>query len=254
VDRAIDAVRGTLPAGWEVARVERNVVPTGWRGDARAVLLRLEDTAMTFPHPEGFSYRAFWKLWLVPRDWEGRMEVMRIGADAPAALFLGENSDFRVLARSLGRNGWPEGAAALGRALGLETLPLGPRPAHTIDAAAMQRLYQRLDSATGGRAERWHRQVYGIAEMSDLVYVELLTWEGRDEEEPRDPTSLGELAEAETRFLARQAFAAFPGKRGLYLRRVTDRSFSDVLRVNAAALGAESGKAQGARVDLGRTP
>jgi len=222
------------------------------------VRLRFEDTTISFPHAEGFSYRPFWKLWLVPRDWEGRMEVMPLGPEAMAALLLGENGSFRVLARSLGRNDWPEGADLFATALGLSALRVGPRPLHTIDAAAMQRLYLRLDSATGGRAARWHRQVYGIARLDDLVYVELLTWDDRGADDSGDATSLGPVGEAETRFLGREAFAAFPEAQALYLRRVTEGSFSDLLMVKERTPAATSARAErsapGARPGTGRAP
>ena len=234
IQDAVDAIAAVLPPGWEIARIQRNVVPTGWQGEPRSVLVRLEDGTIRFPHDEGFLYRPFWKIWLLPRDWEGRMEIMPLGGEAPAALLLGDGDRFRALARTLGRNDWPEGSRVIARALGLDARPLPSRPTHTVDASAMQRLYQRLDSATGGHADRWVRQIYGIAESRDLVYVELLTWDKRSPD-AADPTSLGEPAETETQFLARETLAAFPEKQALYLRRVTERSFGDVLRVGGTA-------------------
>ena len=97
----------------------------------------------------------------------------------------------------------------------------------------MQRLFHRLNYAAGDKSSRWARQIYGTAELPDSIYLELLTWDERRGGED-DLTSLGEVAELETAFLSREALAAFPGKRSLYLRRVTYHSFSDVIVANPA--------------------
>lgn len=234
--RAIDAIRHAVPDGWEDVEIRWNTVPQGWYGAEECILIQVEDTTVSFPHPsEDFMYHPFYKLWLLPPGWEGRMEVAAIDSDARPAMYLGECEDFRVLIRSLGRNTWPEGPAVLGAALELETFPLSHRPEHRLDVLAMQKLFQRLDAATPDRLDRWRRQIYGIKELDHLLYLELLTWEERPDDPGADPTFLGDLAEAETRFLSREALAAFPDKRGLYLRRVTRESFSDVIVVNPLA-------------------
>jgi hypothetical protein len=120
----------------------------------------------------------------------------------------------------------------------LATYPLSPRPEHRLDVPAMQKLFQRLDATgRGGGLDRWRRQIYGIEELDNLIYLELLTWEEHATEHDTDPTFLGDLAERETDFLSREALAAFPDKRGLYLRRVTRESISDVIVVNRAVVG-----------------
>lgn len=234
--RAVDAVRHCLPHGWKTEQIRWDTVPDGWHGDADCVLIHVRDTSMTLSHSEGkFRYSPYYKVWLLPPCWEGRMEVSAFDPEAEQALYLGESEDFRVLYRTRGVNSWFDGPQELGDALGLEIYPLTHEPEHTLDVTAMQRLFQRLDAATGGDLDRWTRQIYGIEELSHLIYVELLTWEDRGD--AGDPTFLGDLAELETQFLCREALRAFPKKRGLYLRRVTRASFSDVIVVNPSEPG-----------------
>ena len=82
------------------------------------------------------------------------------------------------------------------------------------------------------------RQLYAIAELPQMVYLELLTWEDRKGRAADDPFFLGDLAEKETLYLSREVIATFPTKKCLYLRRVTREKFSDVLVVNPAFLAA----------------
>jgi hypothetical protein len=236
--RVIDEIRHALPGAWEATTIRWNTVPRGWRGDSTCVLMELEDMAVSFDHPDGFQYHPFYKIWLLPPGWEGRMEVSAMDIRAPHATYLGENAELRVLARTLGPTTWPEGPEEIGRALGLATYPLSPFPEHRLDVPAMQKLFQRLDATDrGGGLDRWRHQIYGIEELDNLIYVELLTWEDLSAEHDQDPTFLGDLAERETAFLSREALAAFPTKRGLYLRRVTRESFSDVIVVNPSVPG-----------------
>jgi hypothetical protein len=235
VTRAIVAIRSCLPESWEVVEIDWEAVPFGWTGEPACVFVRCEDTVIRFRHPEeDFPYHPFYKLWILPPCWQGRMEVASIEPSSPQALYLGENASFRVLYRTLGRNSWPEGVGLLASALGLDPYPLSHSPQHSLDIGAMQRLYQRLDTA--GRLVRFQQQIYGIAELPNLIYLELLTWEERGAGGGKDPTFLGTLAETETRVLTREVLAAFPQKRALYLRRVTRNSFSDVLVANPACL------------------
>jgi hypothetical protein len=227
---AIDRVRAALPPGWSDTEIRWDTVPLGWTGEPACLYLRLEDEGTRYPHSSGeFEYRPFYKLWLLPPGWEGRMAIAGMDPDVPAALYLGEARDYRVLYRTLGRQSWDEGAAELAAALRLDALPLGPRPLHTVDIDAMQVLFRRLDTRPGA-LERWQSRIWGIAELPDLIYLELLTWDERGDSE--DPTWLGDLAERETEYLSREAMAAFPETRGLYLRRLTERSFGDVIVVN----------------------
>lgn len=236
IEGALASIRAVLPAPWEIREVERDTVPFGWTGAPRCVLIRIEDPSFAYSLPgEEFLYHAFYKLWLLPPSWEGRMEVAKIDPSTPEALYLGENDRVRVLYRSLGRNSWPEGPEALASALSLDAFALTHSPKHSLDIDAMQTLFHRLDTLTGS-ITRWQQQIYGIAELPEMIYLELLTWEDRHPDTETDPTFLGPAAEKETRFLAREALAAFPRKRGVYLRRVTQATFSDVLVVNPARL------------------
>lgn len=227
---AIDRIRATLPPGWSTVEIAWDTVPLGWTGDPACLFVRVEDEGTRYPHASGdFDYRPFYKLWLLPLGWEGRMAVADLDPTVPYAVYLGENDDYRVLFRTLGRQSWDEGPEALAAGLDLAALPLTARPQHTLDIDAMQVLYRRLDTRPGA-LEHWQRQIWGIDELPDLLYLELLTWNDRGETE--DPTFLGDLAERETAYLAREAMAAFPDKRALYLRRITERSFGDVIVVN----------------------
>lgn len=235
--RAVDAIRRSLPEGWKATNIRWDTVPAGWQGDSTCVLVHVEDMSISFAHANDFRYHPFYKVWLLPPGWEGRMDVAAIEPNSPHAFYLGECKSYRVLLRTLGRNTWPDGPTELGQTLALTTYPLSHRPEHRLDVRAMQRLFQRLDASTSGELDRWRRQIYGIKELDDLIYLELLTWEERPGPGAKDPTFLGDLAEKETLFLSREALAAFPSKRGLYLRRVTRESFSDVIVVNPACRG-----------------
>jgi len=235
VSSALVAIRESLPPDWRIESIRWESIPSGWIGEPEGVLIRVEDGVVRFRHPqEDFLYHPFYKIWLLPTNWEGRMEVARIEENAPHALYLGESDRFRVLYRTLGKNTWSAGAEVLASALRLDSYPLTPSPKHSLDVGAMQRLYQRLDNA--GALARWQRRIYGIEELPELIYLELLTWEDRTGKKTMDPTFLGDLAEKETRYLSREILATFPQKRGLYLRRVTEASFSDVLVVNPKCL------------------
>ena len=235
-ERVVAAVESVLSGRWTITEVTPNEVPADWDGPAECLYVRLEDLSLSFPHAtHDFMYHPFYKLWILPLRWEGRMAVSEIQPNALSAVYLGENSDFRVLYRSLGRNTWPNGPEALAEALGLCAFPLTHRPLHTLDVDAMQRLLQRLDNGSEESLDRWLNQLYGIAELPGIIYLELLTWEDRKGRAANDPYFLGNLAEKETRYLAQQVLAAFPGKSALYLRRVTRDKFSDVLVVNPAS-------------------
>ena len=237
VTAAIVAVRDALPDGWRVEDIRWGTKPIGWTGDATCVKLEVVDGTLRQPSADGTTFaHPYYRIWFLPTGWEGRMTVTRFGGEGPSEVYLGERPEFRVLYGTAGRNDWPEAPARIAEALGLDSYPIGRAPKHTLDVGAMQRLYQRLDTATGGRSLRWQRQIYGIEELPEVVYVELLTWEQREGVENDDPTFLGDIAERETAYLSRQVLAAFPDKRALYLRRVTDRSYSDVLVVNPRLL------------------
>jgi len=236
VDDAVARIRAVLPPEWHVARVEPATVPFGWSGDPECALVRLEDDSFAYRHEDQeFQYNPFYKLWLLPPAWEGRMEVAVIEPSAPQAVYLGENDELRVLYRSLGSSSWPAGPKMLAETLDLHEFRLTHSPKHSLDIDAMQVLFRRLDGVTGS-ISRWQQQIYGIAELPELIYLELLTWEDRGAASTSDPTFLGSSAEKETRFLTREVLAAFPKKRGIYLRRVTQAKFSDVLVVNPANL------------------
>lgn len=230
---AIVRIRQALPERWTITDIRWNTAPAGWAGDSTAVYLRLEDESVRFRNEDhGFDYRPFYKVWILPVAWEGRMSVSPIEPGAPHAQYLGETGDVRLLYRTLGRNTWEEGPDTIARALRLDAYPLSPAPRHTIDVGAMQELYRRLNSRPG-MLERWQRQIYALEELPGMIYLEMLTWDDR-RDTAGDPTFLGELAEKETAYLSREVLAAFPEKRGLYLRRLTEKTFSDVLVVNPA--------------------
>jgi hypothetical protein len=234
---AIVRIRWALPDGWVVADIQWNRVPEGWSGDSTAVFLRLEDETLKVRHPEhGFDYHPFYKIWIVPALWEGRMQVAPIDPRTPHAFFLGESGAYRLLFRTLGNNTWLDGPQAIAKALRLDSFPMDSRAAHTVDVDAMQRLYRRLDT-TSGAFEGWQRRIWGIEELPDLVYLELLTWDERSDA-AEDPTSLGKIPEQQTAYLARETLAAFPDKRAVYVRRLTEKFFSDVLVVNRTPVAA----------------
>jgi hypothetical protein len=232
--RAIDAVRHTLPRGWEMTDIRWDTVPDGWQGPAECVYVKVEDTSISYEHPSGeFEYHSFYKVWILPPAWPGRMDVAELGGTDPQPVLLGTRAEWTVLWRTLGRNSWPAGENEIATALGVEPVALEHRPLHTLDVSAMQRLFQRLHFAAGEHSARWTRQIYGIEALESVLYLELLTWDERHGHED-DPTFLGEVAEVETAFLVREALAAFPQKRAIYLRRVTNRSVADVITVNPA--------------------
>ena len=97
---AVDAVRHALPRGWEMTEIRWDTKPAGWTGPETCVWMKVEDTSMTFEHESGdFEYHPFYKVWLLPLAWEGRMEVAKLDADEPQAIYLGENDDFPVIKR-----------------------------------------------------------------------------------------------------------------------------------------------------------
>ena len=118
---AIVGIRRALPEEWRVTDVRWSTAPFGWEGDSSCVLVRVEDGTVRFPHPtlDDCTYAPFYKVWILPFGWEGRMRVVPIDATAPSAFYLGENGEVRILYRSLGRNSWPEAPERLCEELGL---------------------------------------------------------------------------------------------------------------------------------------
>ena len=148
VTTAIVQVRQALPDGWRVADIRWETKPRGWIGESTCVEMELIDGTCRLPHSSGqFLYNPLHRIWFLPTGWEGRMEVTAYEGESATATYLGETPGYRVFHGTIGRNNWPDAPTDIAEILELVSYPLEHRPRHSLDVSAMQRLFQRLDTA-----------------------------------------------------------------------------------------------------------
>jgi hypothetical protein len=221
----IAQVEDIIPAMWRVVEVDTARVPIGWSGPADGIYVMVEDTSTRFYHPDGFHYYSFYRIWLMPPDWEGEMRITPYVSDSVPAYLLGMNDDYEAFYHTAGGNVWERGPRALCNALSLNRICLTGLSRRVVDLEFDQRLRTRLkafEEETGSSPLLSPQRILGLAGDGPNLYMEyLFTGEVDMEEESR-------LA-ALTQRLAGDVFLTFPEIESLYVRRCSNDAFTDTI-------------------------
>lgn len=217
----VHSVKETLPPTWRVVESDTGRVPIGWEGEAAGVYLMIEDTRTRFFHPSGFHYYSFYRIWLLPPDWEGEMREMPYVSDSAPAYLLGVGDDFVALYHTAGGNVWDEGPYALCGALGLDRVCFTTLNRRVVDLEIENELARRLESKKKGEALVPSR-IIGLAGDGPNLYMEYVFAEAAEE------TGSNRLDELTSK-IAGAIFSSLPGIESVYLRRCTSDSYTDTI-------------------------
>ena len=219
----IAQVEEVIPATWRVVEVDTARVPIGWSGQGDGLYVMVEDTSTRFYHPDGFHYYSFYRIWLMPPDWEGEMRLTPYISDSLPAYLLGMNDDCAVFYHTAGGNPWERGPRALCNALDLNRICLTGLSRRVVDLEFDQQLRARLrifEEETGSSPTLSPQRIIGLAGDGPNLYMEYLFAEEVDMEEESGLASL-------TQRLAGDIFLTFPEIESLYVRRCSNDAFTD---------------------------
>jgi hypothetical protein len=218
LDEVVAAVEGVLPASWHVIQAGLEGAPVGWSGPADGMHVTIEDTRTRFFHPEGFHYYSFYRIWLMPPDWEGEMDTTSYSADSPPAFLLGRNEKYLALYHTSGGNAWDAGPSELCAALGLDEIRYTDLNRRIVDMDTEQRLISHEKTGESSSFEMNPYRIIGLAREGSGLYLEYVF--------PED--GLDEFSDV-TQNLASSIFSRFPEVDSLYLRRCTADTFTDTI-------------------------
>ncbi len=226
LDELVSRLEEALPDAWRIAEADTARVPIGWTGPEQGLYVMLEDTRTRFFHPNGFHYFSFYRIWLVPTDWEGEMRVTPYVSDSVPAHLLGVNDSYSAFLHTAGGNVWEEGPKALCGTLGLDSICFTDLTRRVVDLDFEERL--RVSLATVQKDDETIvpslQRIIGLSGAGSSLYLEYI-FAGDSEEEDETPPELASL----TRSLAENVFIAFPEIESLYLRRCRSDTFTDTI-------------------------
>lgn len=217
LETLVQRVTEGLPANWKVVETGRGKVPIGWDGPEEGLYVMVEDTRTRFFHPNGFHYFSFYRVWIMPPEWEGEMRRTPYVTDSAPAYLLGVDDDFVAFYHTAGGNVWPDGPQVFCRTLGVDELCHTNTSRRTIDLACEERLMEHDTPDDALMRDR----IIGLTGGDTALYMEYVFGSG----EGRPVEELDEL----TARLAGDVFAAFPDVESLYLRRCTSDTFTDTI-------------------------
>jgi len=211
-----------LPEGWHVIETGIASVPIGWTGDEAGLYAMVEDTQTRFLHPNGFHYYSFYRVWLMPPDWEGEMRQTPYISDSSPAYLLGVGEDHVAFYHSAGGNVWEEGPAALCTTLGLDRICYTDVSRRIVDLHIEEELTKKLQELEPAARALSPRRIVGLKGEGQNLYLEYVfaSEDGRSEDE---------LLAGLTRVLARNVFSSLPEIESLYLRRCTADTYTDTI-------------------------
>jgi hypothetical protein len=221
-----------MPTSWRVLESGVDSAPVGWSGPENGLYVLVEDTQTRFFHPAGFHYYSFYRIWLMPPDWEGEMQHTPYVSDTSPAFLLGLNDDYVALYHTAGGNVWEEGPSELCNLLGLDAIRFSDLTRRVVDMSMEERLVCEVDIPKGsdGRAggestedelfEMNPYRIVGLAGEGVGLYLEYVFPGEESREVP---------LEALTERLAGSVFERFPEVESLYLRRCTTDTFTDTI-------------------------
>jgi len=227
----VDSLQNVLPESWEVTVIRHNELPRKWEGIPEGICVKVEDLQTIVHHPNGFDYHPFYKLWLCPPNWKGKMCDVEYLEEQDHCVLLGQNHKMKVFYLTLGANNWPEGPERLRDVLDLTCLPITTCLRQRIEPSMRVKLFPHLAISANGQAGLLDRLV-GMEIEGPLAYVEYATATDRKLNGHRLPSRCKEpgvkwLIEQENLFLAKEIFIAYPDVRTIYVRRVCDEFMSD---------------------------
>ncbi len=221
----IAQVEDVIPATWRVVEADTAKVPIGWSGRSDGIYVMVEDTSTRFYHPDGFHYHSFYRIWLMPPDWEGEMRLTPYISDSLPAYLLGMNDDYAAFYHTAGGNVWERGPRALCDAIGLNRICLTGLSRRIVDLEFDQQLRTRLkafEEETGSSPTLSPPRIIGLAGDGPNLYMEYLFTGEVDMEEKNRLASLTER-------LAGDVFLTFPKIESLYVRRCSSDAFTDTI-------------------------
>lgn len=226
LDELVSRLKDTIPDSWRVVEADTARAPIGWNGPEQGLYVMLEDTRTRFFHPNGFHYYSFYRVWLLPSDWEGEMRMTPYVSDSVPAYLLGVSDTYSAFFHTAGGNVWEEGPDALCSALGLESICFTDLTRRVVDLEFEERLKASLASMQQENETLVlsPQRILGLSGAGSSLYLEYI-FTGDTEEENEVTTELASLTES----LAENVFVAFPEVESLYLRRCRSDTFTDTI-------------------------
>jgi len=218
----VGKVEAALPAGWHVVETDTGGTPIGWSGEGAGLYVMIEDTSTRFFHPKGFHYFSFYRLWVMPADWEGEMRRTPYVSDSSPAYLLGVSDSFLALYHSAGGNVWESGPGELCEALELDRICYTDLTRRTVDLEIEEKLTRKLDELPQTDMSISPHRIVGLTGDGANLYIEYLF-------SPGDERSPGEQLAALTEALAGDVFQSLPEIESLYLRRCTADTYTDTI-------------------------
>lgn len=215
-------IERVIPSTWRVVEANTEGTPIGWTGEGRGLYVMVEDTQTRFFHPNGFHYYSFYRVWLMPPDWEGEMRQTPYISDSSPAFLLGANGEYAAFYHTAGGNVWREGPQALCGALGLESICFRDLNRRIVDLSIEEALKRSLDTLSDSLTIVLRPQrILGLTGNEENLYLEYVLPAENEEAD----YELSEL----TRQLALNVFLSFPELESLYLRRCGAETFTDTI-------------------------
>ena len=232
----VHEIERVLPVSWRVVESGVGQVPIGWTGPEAGLYVMVEDTSTRFFHANGFHYYSFYRIWLMPSDWEGEMRHTPYVADSAPAFLLGLGGDHVALYHTAGGNVWSEGPSEFCSALGLDTIRYTDLARRVVDLEIEERLTESALTEDGPKGhtpvsatastdtplfEMNPYRIVGLAGEGSGLYMEYVF----GSEIVPDESQLADL----TQQLAVSVFDRFPEVESFYLRRCTRDTFTDTI-------------------------
>jgi len=235
-------IERVLPESWRVIESSVGHVPVGWTGPETGLYVMVEDTSTRFFHSSGFHYYSFYRVWLMPAEWEGEMRHTPYVADSAPAFLLGLGDDHVALYHTAGGNVWSDGPSAFCSALELNTIRYTDLTRRVVDLEIEERLTHVIQITDAGEGETSAHskapssevtspeaplfkmspyRIVGLAGEGQGLYLEYVF----GNESYPDESQLAVLTEQ----LAVSVFDRFPEVESLYLRRCTRDTFTDTI-------------------------
>jgi hypothetical protein len=222
----VSRLEETIPPTWRVVEADTARTPVGWSGPGEGLYVMIEDTSTRFFHPNGFHYYSFYRIWLLPTDWEGEMRMTPYVTDSVPAYLLGVSDEYSAFFHTAGGNVWEEGPEELCSALGLEQVCFTDLTRRVVDLEFEERLEASLASMEddGSTLILSPQRILGLAGAGSNLYLEYIVTDDT-EDESGAAADLSALTER----LAENVFVAFPEVESLYLRRCRSDTFTDTI-------------------------
>ena len=226
LDVLVSRLEETIPETWRIVEADSARTPIGWSGPEQGLYVMLEDTRTRFFHPNGFHYFSFYRIWLVPTDWEGEMRMTPYVTDSAPASLLGVSDSYSAFFHTAGGNVWEEGPKELCDALGLESMCFTDLTRRVVDLDFEERLKASLASVQTDDETLVlsPQRILGLSGAGSSLYLEYI-FTGDSNEEDEAAPELASLTES----LAENVFVAFPEVESLYLRRCRSDTFTDTI-------------------------